>query len=68
METGDTIVIDVTERRLDLDVPPEVLEARRRQKGKPVLPAARGYLSIYRRMVQPMSTGAVLIDYERDSE
>lgn len=68
VETGDTIVIDVTERRLDLDVPPEVLEARRRQKGKPVLPAARGYLSIYRRMVQPMSTGAVLIDYERDSE
>ena len=49
-------------------MPPEVLEARRRQKGKPVLPAARGYLSIYRRMVQPMSTGAVLIDYERDSE
>jgi len=30
--------------------------------GVPALPAARGYLSIYQRSVQAMSTGAVLVE------
>jgi len=55
---GDRIVIDVATRRLDLEVPAAELAARpgpgRFAKEAP------GYLGIYRREVQPMSTGAVL--------
>jgi hypothetical protein len=34
---------------------------RRHRRGPAVLPESRGYLSIYQRSVQPMSTGAVLV-------
>ena len=61
VENGDTITIDVDRHLLDLEVPPEVLLERRQRRGPPVLPASKGYLSIYQRSVQPMSTGAVLI-------
>jgi dihydroxy-acid dehydratase len=58
---GDRIVIDVAARRLDLDVPAAELAARPGPgAGFPV--AAKGYLGIYRRDVQPMATGAVLTD------
>jgi dihydroxy-acid dehydratase len=58
---GDRIIIDIAARRLDLDVPAAELAAR------PAAPAvfavaAKGYLGIYRRDVQPMATGAVLTD------
>ena len=46
---------------LDLDVPEAELAARRARRGEPKLPRSTGYLSIYQRSVQPMSTGAVLI-------
>jgi len=62
VETGDTIIIDVEKRQLDLDVPEEVLLERRERLGKPLLPKSSGYLSIYQKNVQPMSTGAVLVD------
>jgi dihydroxy-acid dehydratase len=62
VQNGDHITIDVDRRTLDLDVSQAVLEARRARRGEPVLPASTGYLSIYRRVVQPMSTGAVLVD------
>lgn len=61
VENGDRITIDVDRRLLDLEVAPEVLAARRAKLGEPKLPRATGYLSIYQRVVQPMSTGAVLI-------
>jgi dihydroxy-acid dehydratase len=64
VENGDRIVIDANERILDLDVPEPVLAERRVRLGEPALPASRGYLSIYQRSVQSMSTGAVLV--ERD--
>jgi dihydroxy-acid dehydratase len=64
VENGDRIVIDANERILDLDVPEPVLAERRARLGEPALPASRGYLSIYQRSVQSMSTGAVLV--ERD--
>ena len=35
--------------------------ARLGARGEPVLPKSTGYLSIYQRTVQPMSTGAVLV-------
>ena len=62
VETGDTIIIDVEKRQLDLDVPAEVLQQRRERLGKPLLPKSSGYLSIYQKNVQAMSTGAVLVD------
>jgi dihydroxy-acid dehydratase len=59
---GDTITIDADARTLDLEVPEAELAKRRERLGVPELPAARGYLSIYQRSVQPMSTGAVLVE------
>jgi len=61
VENGDRIVIDVDARTLDLDVPETELAARRAQRGEPVPARSTGYLSIYQRVVQPMSTGAVLL-------
>ncbi|MDB6047117.1 MAG: dihydroxy-acid dehydratase [Gammaproteobacteria bacterium] len=62
---GDRITIDVDRHILDLEVPAEELAARRARLGPAVLPKSKGYLSIYQRSVQPMSTGAVLIKGER---
>jgi dihydroxy-acid dehydratase len=62
VENGDRIKIDVDARTLDLDVPQAELIARRVRRGEPALPKSKGYLSIYQRSVQPMSTGAVLIE------
>jgi dihydroxy-acid dehydratase len=62
VETGDRIRIDVDARVLDLDVPDAELSTRRSRRGEPVLPKSKGYLSVYQRTVQPMSTGAVLIE------
>lgn len=61
VESGDRISIDVDKHVLDLEVPEEELLERRRRRGPAVLPESKGYLSIYQRTVQPMSTGAVLI-------
>ncbi len=62
VENGDGITIDVDARTLDLDVSEAELAARREKLGEPELPHARGYLSIYQRSVQSMSTGAVLVE------
>jgi dihydroxy-acid dehydratase len=62
VENGDTIRIDVDARALDIDVTESELGARRSRRGEPVLPKSKGYLSVYQRTVQPMSTGAVLIE------
>jgi dihydroxy-acid dehydratase len=64
VENGDRIVIDVDRQRLDLEVAESELAARRARRGEPKLPRSSGYLSIYQRSVQPMSTGAVLIKRE----
>ena len=61
---GDRVVIDVDAHRLDLDMSEAELQARRSALPRAELPRAPGYLGIYRRMVQPMSTGAVLVEPE----
>ncbi|MBO9671228.1 MAG: dihydroxy-acid dehydratase [Sphingobium sp.] len=58
VEDGDRIRIDVANRALDLLVDPAVLAQRTPKVAK----KADGYLGIYQRDVQPMSTGAVLVD------
>jgi dihydroxy-acid dehydratase len=66
VEAGDRIAIDVDRGVLDLEVDDAELEARRARRGgaAPALRKSTGYLSIYRRTVQPMSTGAVLIEHD----
>jgi len=64
VEKGDRIRIDIDTRMLDLDVLPSELDQRRVRRGNVPLPTATGYLSIYQRSVQPMSTGAVLVTPE----
>jgi dihydroxy-acid dehydratase len=64
VETGDEITIDADTRTLDLNVPESALAERRERRGQPALTKSRGYLSIYQRSVQPMSTGAVLVEHD----
>jgi dihydroxy-acid dehydratase len=61
VENGDRISVDVDAHTLDLNVSEAELAARRARRGEPKLPKSTGYLSIYQRSVQPMSTGAVLV-------
>ncbi|HEX6999246.1 MAG TPA: dihydroxy-acid dehydratase [Gammaproteobacteria bacterium] len=61
VENGDEIAIDVDAQRLDLEVPEEVLAARRARLAEPSLKPATGWLAIYRRAVRPMSEGVVLV-------
>jgi dihydroxy-acid dehydratase len=65
VENGDRIRIDIDGRSLDLDVAEAELAARRVRRGDVALPRSTGYLSIYQRSVQPMSTGAVLVEKGR---
>jgi dihydroxy-acid dehydratase len=62
VENGDRITIDVDAKSLNLDVAEAELAARRLRRGDPALPKSKGYLSVYQRTVQPMSTGAVLVE------
>jgi dihydroxy-acid dehydratase len=65
VENSDRIRIDIDARTLDLDVAADELDRRRETRGDVPLPKSSGYLSIYQRSVQPMSTGAVLVTPER---
>jgi len=65
VENGDRIAIDIDAHRLDLEVTCTELEARRERRGTVSLPHSSGYLSIYQRSVQPMSTGAVLVTRDK---
>lgn len=65
VQNGDQISIDVDKHILDLDVNEEELAQRREGLGdKELQHGAKGYLSIYRRTVQPMSTGGVFVKKE----
>jgi len=60
VKTGDTIAIDIPQRRLTLEVTEEEL-ARRRKRARPIRPEiSTGYLARYARMVGSASRGAVL--------
>lgn len=57
---GDRIMVDVAERRLDLDLP--AADVADRIASLPPRPPTteRGWLSMYQQLVQPLSRGAVL--------
>jgi dihydroxy-acid dehydratase len=61
VENGDRILIDVPRYQLDLLVAEDEIARRQEKLGQPPLKAATGWLEIYRRTVQPMSTGVVLV-------
>lgn len=60
VQDGDPISIDLDTRRVDLEVEPATLEARRAQWQPPKKLFDRGWLQIYRRNVGPLAQGAVL--------
>jgi dihydroxy-acid dehydratase len=59
VEEGDTIVIDVDRRALDLDVPGNVLEQRRARWTRPAPNYAGGVMAKYAALVSSASQGAV---------
>ena len=60
VQDGDSLVIDVAQRRIDLDISAEALEARLVAWRKlPPHPAATGVLGKYARLVSDASQGAV---------
>ena len=60
VENGDRIVIDLDQRRLDLDVPEEVLATRRANLVPRPPTVTRGYLAFYAEQVAPACRGAVM--------
>ena len=60
VEDGDLISIDLTGRRLDLEVTPDVLLQRQRNHMPRPIPVTRGYLKHYAEHVAPASEGAVM--------
>lgn len=59
VEEGDEIVIDIPARRLELNVPENILK-RRREGWKPIRPEVNGYLARYAKLVGSAHRGAVL--------
>ena len=60
VQDGDTVVIDLTRRILELDVAPAEVAMRLADFQPPANDVKPGWLSMYRQLVQPMSQGAVL--------
>ena len=60
VDDGDQIVIDLHQRRLDLEVSPEELEKRRARYVPPTPNVTRGYLKFYSDHVGPAHEGATL--------
>ncbi len=60
VEEGDEILIDIPARRLNLDLPEETMEKRRRGLVLPAPPETRGYLRRYAAQVTSAGKGAVL--------
>lgn len=57
---GDRIKVDIPGRRLNLLVPAEELEARRRAWSPPPPRVTRGFLALYARLAEPAERGAGL--------
>lgn len=60
VEDGDEVCIDLKARKLDLNVPAEVVENRLKRYTAPPPKFKRGYLKFYAEHVAPASEGAVL--------
>ncbi len=58
VETGDIITLNVTERRIDLEVAAEVLKERQSRWARPDYKGESGYVSLYRSHVNGAEKGA----------
>lgn len=67
VDSGDTVVIDIPGGRIDVDVDAEEMSRRRHSRGIELAEAPRGWLGIYRRLVQPMAQGATLVETAPDT-
>src|SRR5690606_18649252 len=59
VEDGDIIEINVIENRIDLKVPEDILEQRKKQWTQPDLKVKKGVLYKYAKMVSSASTGCI---------
>ncbi len=59
VKNGDIILIDIPNRRLDLKVPPEELEERKKHWKPPEPKVKTGYLRLYSSIAESASKGAV---------
>jgi dihydroxy-acid dehydratase len=59
VKEGDSITIDAVKRRIQLNVPPRALAARRKRWRAPKPRHTRGVLAKYLRLVSTASRGAV---------
>jgi len=57
---GDTVNIDITERRLDVEIEEKELERRKREWTPIHKELPPGYLNLYARLVSPADEGAVI--------
>jgi dihydroxy-acid dehydratase len=62
VKDGDRILVDIPRRKVDLLVPADELEKRRKAWRKPAAKQARGILARYARLVKSAGTRAVLGD------
>lgn len=60
LRDGDIIKIDVANKRMDVELSEEELEARRKQWHAPEPRVKEGYLARYARMVSSAATGAIV--------
>ena len=60
IQNGDTIVIDLANRRLDFDVDADEMNRRRQNWRAPSLPTGNGFLAKYARLVGAASHGALV--------
>ncbi|MDI6772235.1 MAG: dihydroxy-acid dehydratase [bacterium] len=56
---GDTILVDIPNRRLDIEVPPDEIESRRKAWMAPAPRYTRGALAKYARLVSSAARGAI---------
>jgi len=60
LKDGDSIIINIPERKLDIDIPSAELEKRKEKWATPPLSIKDGYLARYSYLVGPSSQGATL--------
>lgn len=62
IKDGDMISIDIPNYKIDIDIPPEELEQRKREMAPKVKTNLAGYISRYARLVSSADKGAVIYD------
>jgi dihydroxy-acid dehydratase len=60
VRNGDTITIDITKRKLHLDVSEDELKVRLSGWQRPPQKITKGYLALYAKLASSASEGAVL--------